>query len=172
MAPESTTATGHHQRRDARARAIASRVCAELWYIHRQIAVRIPAIGALSDTTTARSSPMETHRAGVSGSLGVPDAVESALDEVDPGMLRVPDVRLCSEPVAIARLVAAGLVPGERSPRPRPIDGRPEVVIRTHPRADALVRRGTRIDYELAPGQPRDDTTTTPSRDTEDPSRP
>jgi hypothetical protein len=28
------------------------------------------------------------------------------------------------------------------------------VVIRTHPRAGSLVRRGTRVDYELAPGEP------------------
>ncbi len=97
---------------------------------------------------------MATHRADVSVCFGVPDALEAAVAAAELPLVRVPDVRMCSEAKAIARFTAAGLVPGLRAPRPRPVNGRPEVVIRTHPRHGTAVRRGTRIDYELLPGEP------------------
>jgi beta-lactam-binding protein with PASTA domain len=98
---------------------------------------------------------MATHRMDVSVRFGVPDALEAAVDAAELPLVHVPDVRMHSEATAIAEIAAAGLVPGQRDPRPRPVNGRPEVVIRTHPRGGTLVRRGTRIDYEVAPGQPR-----------------
>ena len=97
---------------------------------------------------------MATHRRDVSVHFGVPDALEAAVGAAELPMVRVPDVRLCSEATAIARIAAAGLVPGQRDPRPRPVGGRSEVVIRTRPRHGSAVRRGTRVDYELAPGEP------------------
>jgi beta-lactam-binding protein with PASTA domain len=103
---------------------------------------------------------MATRRTDVSGMLAAPDALTPAAgtagEAADPARLRVPDVRLCSEAAAIAAIEAAGLVPGERCPRPRPRSGRTEVVIRTLPRAGTLVSRGTRIDFDVVPGEPRD----------------
>ena len=98
---------------------------------------------------------MATHRTDVSVRFGVPDALQSAVGAAQLPLVHVPDVRLRAEATAIAEIAAAGLVPGHRDPRPRPVNGRPEVVIRTHPRHGALVRRGTRIDYEVAPGRPK-----------------
>lgn len=98
---------------------------------------------------------MATHRTDVSGRLRVPDALETAVAAAVVPLVHVPDVRMHSEATAIAAIVAAGLVPGRRAPRPRPVSGRPEVVIRTLPRHGTEVRRGTRIDYEVAPGVPR-----------------
>ena len=69
--------------------------------------------------------------------------------------VRVPDVRMHSEAAAVALITRAGLVPGQRSPLPRPASGRSEVVMRTRPREGTLVRGGTRVDYELLPGEPR-----------------
>jgi hypothetical protein len=116
----------------------------------------------LSDTTTARFQTMATHRTDVSVRFGVPDALEAAVGAAELPLLYVPDVRMHSEGTAIAEIAAAGLVPGRRDPRPRPVNGRPEVVIRTHPRGGTLVRRGTRIDYEVAPGEPRTPMVTIP----------
>jgi beta-lactam-binding protein with PASTA domain len=103
---------------------------------------------------------MATRRTDVSGELGAPTALapaaEAAVEAVDGTLLRVPDVRLCSEAAAIAAIEDAGLVPGERCPRPRPRSGRAEVVVRTLPRAGTLVPRGTRIDFDIIPGDPRD----------------
>ena len=99
---------------------------------------------------------MATHRSDVYVRFGVPGAVESATDSAEISLVRVPDVRLQAEAAAIATIVRAGLVPGQRSPRPRPASGRPEVVMRSRPGAGALVRRGTRVDYELLPGQSED----------------
>ena len=98
---------------------------------------------------------MATHRTDVSVGSGVPGLLETTVRTIELPLLRVPDVRLRSEAAAIATIAEAGLVPGQRSPRPRPASGRSEVVIRTSPRAGTLVRRGTRIDYELLPGEPR-----------------
>ena len=69
--------------------------------------------------------------------------------------VRVPDVVLGTESQARADLGAAGLVPGRRDPAPRPVTGRAEVVIRTRPRVGSLVPAGSRVDYELLPGEPR-----------------
>jgi beta-lactam-binding protein with PASTA domain len=90
----------------------------------------------------------------VSVRFGVPAAPETDVDARELHLVHVPDVRMCSEPSAVAEIAAAGLVPGLRAPRPRPVSGRPEVVVRTHPRPGAAVRSGTRVDYELAPGEP------------------
>jgi hypothetical protein len=116
----------------------------------------------LSDTTTARFLTMATHRTDVSVRFGVPDTVEAAVGAAELPLVQVPDVRLDSEATAIARIAAAGLVPGQRCPRPRPVSGRSEVVVRTHPRQGALVRRGTRIDYDVVPGEPRASTAAGP----------
>ena len=97
---------------------------------------------------------MATHRKDVSVRFGVPDAPGADVDAGDLPVVHVPDVRMCSEPSAVAEIAAAGLVPGQRAPRPRPVSGRPEVVVRTHPRPGAEVRSGTIVDYELAPGEP------------------
>ena len=94
---------------------------------------------------------MATHRLDVSGRFGVPGLLETTVEALDVPLVRVPDVRLRSEAAAIAVISATGLVPGQRFPRPRPASGRPEVVVRTHPREGTLVRRGARIDYELLP---------------------
>ncbi len=69
--------------------------------------------------------------------------------------VRVPDVVLSTESQARASLAAAGLAPGIRNPEPRPVTGRSEVVIRTFPRAGSLIPAGSRVDYELLPGEPR-----------------
>jgi beta-lactam-binding protein with PASTA domain len=98
---------------------------------------------------------MATHRTDVSVRFGIPDALEAAVGAVELPLVHVPDVRMHAEATAIAEIAAAGLVPGQRDPRPRPVSGRSEVVIRTHPRQGTSVRRGTRIDYEVAPGEPR-----------------
>lgn len=97
---------------------------------------------------------MATHRTDVTARGAVPGTPEDALDVADRPLVLVPDVRMRAEAAAITRIMAADLVPGRRSPRPRPANGRSEVVIRTHPRAGSLVRSGTRVDYELAPGEP------------------
>lgn len=98
---------------------------------------------------------MATHRTDVSVRFGVPGLVETKVATTELPHLRVPDVRMRSEPEAIATFARAGLVPGQRRPRPRPASGRSEVVMRTNPREGTLVRRGTRIDYDLLPGEPR-----------------
>jgi hypothetical protein len=98
---------------------------------------------------------MATHRMDVSVRFGVPDLLETVVGTAQLSLLRVPDVRMHSEAAAIATIARAGLIPGQRDPRPRPVGARPEVVIRTHPREGTLVRRGTRVDYDLAPGEPR-----------------
>ena len=75
---------------------------------------------------------------------------------VVPGTpVRVPDVVLSTESQARASLAAAGLALGRRNPEPRPVTGRSEVVIRTSPRVGSLVPAGSRVDYELLPGEPR-----------------
>lgn len=102
---------------------------------------------------------MATHRMDVSVRFGAPDPLETKVEAAEVPLLRVPDVRLWSEMSAIAAFARAGLVPGQRNPRPRPACGTPEVVIRTYPRGGTLVRRGTRVDYELLPGVPRERTT-------------
>ena len=77
------------------------------------------------------------------------------LDVVIGTPVRVPDVVLESEVRARARIEAAGLAPGRRIPGPRPASHCPEVVMRTHPRAGTLVQAGSKVDYELLPGEPR-----------------
>jgi hypothetical protein len=99
---------------------------------------------------------MATHRTDVSVRSGVPGLLETTVGSADIPLTRVPDVRLHSEAAAIGMIARAGLVAGQRSPRPRPIGGRPEVVIRSYPREGTLVRRGTRVDYELLPGTSTD----------------
>ena len=101
---------------------------------------------------------MATHRKDVSVRFGAPGLPETRVQTAGLPLLRVPDVRMRSEDSAIAMIATAGLVPGKRSPRPRPADGTPEVVIRTFPRRGTLVRRGTCVDYELLPGVPSDAT--------------
>jgi hypothetical protein len=102
---------------------------------------------------------MATHRMDVSVRFGAPDLLEAKVEAAEVPLRRVPDVRLRSEMSAIVAIARAGLVPGQRSPRPRPACGTPEVVIRTFPRGGTLVRRGTRVDYELLPGVPREGAT-------------
>ena len=99
---------------------------------------------------------MATHRADVSVRLGAPGFLETKVQAAEIPLRRVPDVRMRSEASAIAVIASEGLVPGRRSPRPRPAGGTSEVVIRTFPRGGTLVRRGTCIDYELLPGEPCD----------------
>ena len=99
---------------------------------------------------------MATHRTDVSVRFGVPGLLETKVTTAELPLVRVPDLRMWSEAAAIATIAQAGLIPGQRNPRPRPANGRPEVVIRTTPRAGTLVRRGTRIDYDLLPGEPRE----------------
>ena len=101
---------------------------------------------------------MATHRKDVSVRFGAPGLLETKVQAAEIPLLRVPDVRMRSEDSAIAMIASAGLVPGKRSPRPRPADGAPEVVIRTFPRRGTLVRRGTCVDYELLPGVASDAT--------------
>ncbi len=118
---------------------------------------------------------MATHRVDVSvlfgapaepipmtgdASLGSAGGVNADDDTVTRGVaarshVRVPDVVLSTESEARADFVAAGLVPGRRDPAPRPVSGRSEVVIRTNPRVGSLVSAGSRIDYEVLPGEPR-----------------
>ena len=97
---------------------------------------------------------MATHRTDVSVRFGVPGLLETAVEAAEVSILRVPDVRMHSEAAAVAVIARAGLVPGQRHPRPRPTGGRSEVVVRTCPREGTPVRRGTRVDYELLPGEP------------------
>jgi len=105
---------------------------------------------------------MATHRGDVSVRFGAPGLLETKVQAAEIALRRVPDVRMRSEASAIAMIASAGLVPGKRSPRPRPAGGASEVVIRTFPRGGTLVRRGTCVDYELLPGVPSD---ATPERD-------
>jgi len=97
---------------------------------------------------------MATHRTDVSVRFGVPGLLQTTVEAAEVPLLRVPDVRMHSEAAAVAMIARAGLVPGQRHPRPRPTGGRSEVVVRTRPREGALVRSGTRVDYELLPGEP------------------
>ena len=97
---------------------------------------------------------MATHRKDVSVRFGAPGLLETKVQAAEIPLLRVPDVRMRSEASAIAMIASVGLVPGKRSPRPRPAGGTPEVVIRTFPSGGTLVRRGTCVDYELLPGVP------------------
>ena len=99
---------------------------------------------------------MATHRPDVSVRFGAPGLLESKIQSPEIPLLRVPDVRMLTEVAATAAIASLGLVPGQRIPRPRPASGISEVVIRTSPRGGTLVRRGTRVDYELLPGEPRD----------------
>lgn len=76
---------------------------------------------------------------------------------VAPGTLvQVPDVRLRTERDACLALEAMAIVPGQRDPAPRPASGRPEVVIRTHPAIGSAVPVGSTVDYDMAPGEPRE----------------
>ena len=97
---------------------------------------------------------MATHRKDVSARFGAPGLLETKVQAAEIPLQRVPDVRMRSEASAIAMIASVGLVPGKRSPRPRPAGGTPEVVIRTFPSGGTLVRRGTCVDYELLPGVP------------------
>ena len=97
---------------------------------------------------------MATHRKDVSVRFGAPGLLETKVQAAEIPLQRVPDVRMRSEASAIAMIASVGLVPGKRSPRPRPAGGTPEVVIRTFPSGGTLVRRGTCVDYELLPGGP------------------
>ena len=99
---------------------------------------------------------MATHRTDVSVRFGVPGLLETKVATTELPLLRVPDVRMRSEAAAIATIAKAGLVPGHRSPLPRPAGGRSEVVFRTSPHEGTLVRQGTRIDDDLLPGEPRE----------------
>ena len=98
---------------------------------------------------------MASDRTDVPVRFGVPWALRSAVSTSRSPLVHVPDVRLRAEATAVEEIAAAGLVPGQRDPRPRPVTGRPEVVIRTHPRGGTVVREGTRIDYAVAPGEPQ-----------------
>ena len=102
---------------------------------------------------------MATHRRDVSGRLGAPGFLETKAQAAEISLLRVPDLRMRSEASAIAMIASAGLVPGKRSPRPRPAGGASEVVIRTFPSEGTLVRPGTSVDYELLPGVPSEQPT-------------
>lgn len=95
-----------------------------------------------------------THRKDVSVRFGAPGLLMTKAQAADVPLLRVPDVRMRSEASAIAMIASVGLVSGKRSPRPRPADGKPEVVIRTFPSVGTLVPRGACVDYELLPGVP------------------
>ena len=97
---------------------------------------------------------MTTHRTDVSVRFGVPDLPETQVRTAEAPFVRVPDVRMHSEASAIAMIASSGLVPGLRSPWPRPVSGVSEVVVRTFPRRSTLVARGSRVDYELLPGDP------------------
>lgn len=97
---------------------------------------------------------MATHRTDVSVRFGAHGPPGTTVRSAESLLVRVPDVRLRSEVSAIALITRSGLVPGLRSPRPRPVSGVSEVVIRTFPRGSTMVRRGTCVDYELLPGEP------------------
>lgn len=97
---------------------------------------------------------MATHRKDVSVRFGAPGLLETKVQAAEIPLLRVPDVRMQSEASAIAMIASVGLVPGRRSPRPRPAGGAAEVVVRTFPSVGSLVRRGACVDYELLPGVP------------------
>ena len=99
---------------------------------------------------------MATHRTDVSVGFAAPDPLESKIQPAENLLLHVPDVRMLTEAAATATIASVGLVPGQRIPRPRPVSGIREVVIRTFPRVGTLVQRGTRVDFELLPGQPSD----------------
>ena len=114
----------------------------------------------LADVSVLFGAPAEPIPAPGDGNLGAAGAVNADNDVDTFGvvagrLVRVPNVVLSTESEARADFVAAGLVPGRRDPAPRPVDGRSEVVIRTHPRVGSLVSAGSRVDYEVLPGEPR-----------------
>jgi hypothetical protein len=64
------------------------------------------------------------------------------------------DVRMPGGSDAVPESVAVGLVARDHDNNPRPVSGRPEIVVRTHPRVVTVVPVGTSVEFEMVPGPP------------------